>query len=115
MFIILILGFCPLVTRTSGGFRLNCYLFTVKGGFVTRFREEKHSIYNHTESQFCGKTLLSWEKMATEIYANLGLALRSKRSKTIEIERSKTRRETGTYKTTTGVKRIKYTVYRQNH
>ena len=46
MFIILILGFCPLVTRTSGGFRLNCYLFTVKGGFVTRFREEKDSIYN---------------------------------------------------------------------
>ena len=61
----------------------------------------------------------SGEKMATEIYANVGLALNDWALNNWALnnwaERSKTRRETGTYKTSTDVKRIKYTVYRQNH
>ena len=43
----------------SGNF--NCYLFTVKGGFLTRlkFKEEKFVIYNPTGSQFCGEPSFS--------------------------------------------------------
>ena len=38
---------------------LNCYLFTVKRGLVTRFKEKKFVIYNLIGSQFCAKLSFS--------------------------------------------------------
>ena len=52
---------------------LTCYLFTVKGGFVARFKEKKFVIYNLIGPQFCAKPSFSGQYIDIKLKANLGL------------------------------------------
>lgn len=46
----------PVCTKPGLAKEFNCYLFTVKGGFLTRlrFKDTKFVIYNLLGPQFCG-------------------------------------------------------------
>ena len=46
----------PVYAKPGLAKKFNCYLFTVKGGFLTtlRFKDTKFVIYNLLGPQFCG-------------------------------------------------------------